>query len=38
MSWSEIRNGGELTGYSFTTLETIDGVDFTYTDEFNLDF
>ena len=39
MSWSEIRDiGGILTGYTFVTNETVNGVAFTYTDTFDTNF
>ncbi|MDA8884320.1 hypothetical protein N9H99_06250, partial [Planktomarina temperata] len=39
MSWSEIRNNESvLTGYNFVTQETVDSVQYTYTDTFDLNF
>jgi hypothetical protein len=39
MSWSEIRNNESvLTGYNFVTQETVDSVQYTYTDIFDLNF
>ena len=39
MSWSEIRNSDDiLTGYSFTTTETVGDTVYTYTDTFDTNF